>query len=99
MMGRKEDANITCLLVEIRLSTCVRACRGGSTMPALSKFVSCEVLAWLRGGHLDEVMRFTLQAGNVERQFQTQALVLEIGEVDRGVSSWTEICFYSRTFR
>ena len=33
----------------------IRACRGVPVMFVLDRFVSCEVLVWLRGGHAGDV--------------------------------------------
>ena len=62
-------------------------------MPALRKFETCEVLAWFRGGTIDDVVLFTPQAEDLSKSSPAKAMALEICEVDRVVASWTEVCF------
>lgn len=62
-------------------------------MPALGKFVSREVLAWLRGSNEDKVAFYTPEAGDLHKQFPAKSLAFERCEVDRARASWTEVCF------
>ena len=62
-------------------------------MSALNKFVTCEVLAWLRGGTIDDVVFFAPQAEDLNTSSSANALAFEICVVDRVVSSWAGVCF------
>ena len=62
-------------------------------MPTLNTFVTCEVLAWLRGGTSDDIAFFAPQADNFSKGLPAKQSALETCEVDRAVCSWTEVCF------
>ena len=63
---------------------CVRACRGVPSMPVVKQFVTCEVLVWLRGNSVDEVVRYTLGANDFSTQFPARKLPNQ-RVVDRGL--------------
>ena len=53
---------------------CIRACRGVFAMLVLNKFVSCEVLVWFRGNTTEEVVLFTLEAGDLGQIFPSPGI-------------------------
>lgn len=80
-------------MLNLNHATAIGACRGIINMLALKQYKLGEVLAWCRGGGVDNLVYFLPENKDVSRKPPTQSLALELEEIDKGATCWEVVCF------